>query len=99
MSFKSIEDAVSSITQGFFGETVIYKRDATQISIPAVFKQDWVESNGVSTYELTARILLSDISSLTAPQKGDLITRSSKTYTIRVAQPDSFGGFTLILGE
>lgn len=96
MSFREVEDMVLGITQDYFGESVTYTQGAVATAIDAVFIKDWVESNGVSTYQLTARISASDIAS---PSKGDTILRNATTYRVTVAQADSFGGYTLVLSE
>jgi hypothetical protein len=96
MSFKAVEDMVLGITQDYFSEQVTYTQGAVAKTIGAVFVQDWVESGGVSTYALTARISSADIA---VPGKGDTILRNAKTYKVTIAQADSFGGFTLVLNE
>lgn len=96
MSFREVEDMVLGITQDYFGESVTYTQDDVATTMNVVFIKDWVESNGVSTYQLTARISASDIAN---PSKGDTILRNATTYRVTVAQADSFGGYTLVLSE
>lgn len=99
MSFKSVEEAVLSITQDYFGESATYTQGAETAEIKAVFDYQWVELNGVSSNELTAKVLLADLPS--APQKGDTIERTdtNETFRVTIAQPDGLGGFTLVLAE
>lgn len=94
---SSLEDLVLGITQGFFGETVTYTQGSEEVEILAVFDMDWIESNGVSTFELTAKVKLSDLPA--SPTKSDTITRGASVYKVRISQPDGVGGLTLILGD
>lgn len=97
MSFKVVEDIALEATQAYFSEDVTYKRGENTYDIRAVFEQQWVDIEGVSTIQLTAMITHSDLNS--EPLKGDQIIYNSKTYRVLVSQPDGFGGYTLVLGE
>lgn len=94
---SSLEVLLLGITQGFFGETVTYTQDGEEIEIFAVFDMDWIESNGVSTFELIAKVTLSDLPA--APTKSDTITRGASVFKVRISQPDGVGGATLVLGD
>lgn len=96
--FKNLSDLALGVTQGFFGEDIIYKVGLTETSLKAVFEVQPVEVNGVSAQALTCQIQSKDLA--TAPQKNDKVIRGAKTYTVSAAQIESDGSiYTLVLKD
>jgi len=95
--FKLAEKALVRATQNYFSESATYKRDTTTKQIKAVFEQQWIESQGVSTYALTARVAESELGVFSPPQSNDILIRGSTTYKVLVAQQDNAGAWTLVL--
>lgn len=95
--FKALEDMALGITQGYFGEAATFTHDNVETEIKAVFSKQWIESGDVSTYQMTCRIVLSDLAQ--EPGPSDTITRGSIIYGIDVVQPDGFGGAVLVLKD
>lgn len=98
MDFGSLANLVNGITQGYFGEPVVYKRGDTETPLKGVFEMQWVEVNGVSAHSMTCQIQANVLGS--APMKNDQVVRGAKTYTVAVSQQSGDGSLiTLILKD
>lgn len=94
--FDSLSSKALGITQGFFGESVTYKQDESEVELKAVFKKQYIEINGYASLSLVAEILESDLTS--TPSKGDLIIRGDKTYKVENPQLSN-GVYQFLLKE
>ncbi|MDX9731068.1 MAG: hypothetical protein RBT63_04800 [Bdellovibrionales bacterium] len=92
-----LDALVAGVTQSYFGEDCTLKQGASTKTIKGIFAREWVESNGVSTYELTVEFKQSDL--ITAASRSDEVTRGLKTYRVSVAQEKDGGIITFILKE
>lgn len=98
--FKKAEEALVISTQSYFSESAIYKRGVTEQDIQAVFRQEWIEDSGVSTYSMTSRLRDTELGEiLVSPALNDQIIYNEKTYTVSVAQKDDAGVWMLVLRE
>ena len=92
------ERAALGITQGFFGETVDFVHGEIEQSAKVVFRQQWMEINGVSTYELAAKVVLTDLSF--TPSQETYLFQGVKRYRAAIIQVDPLGeSADLILRE
>ncbi len=82
-AFDKFAKRAEAVSQRFFGETASYKSGSTTKSVKAVFFKEWVETNGVSTYEMLCEVSKRDIA---APKRGDEITRGAIVFKVAVVQ-------------
>ncbi len=95
-AFDKFAKRAEAVSQRFFGETSSYKSGSTTKSVKAAFFKEWVETNGVSTYEMVAEILKRDIAE---PKRGDELTRGASVFTVAVVQETEGDITRLVLKE
>jgi hypothetical protein len=96
MSFKTLSEAVIRLGHDVMGETVYYTPSTTDpVAIKGVFKNEWIEVEGIVSFKPTLRIQLSVLAA--PPDKGDVVTIGDIDYRVMRSHEDGHGGTTLIL--
>lgn len=95
---KRFEGVALGVTQGFFGETVEFTHGEVVKEAKVIFRQQWMEVNQVSTFELVAKVVLAHLPFV--PSQETYLFRGTTRYRAAIVQVSPLGhSADLILRE